>query len=175
MAGQTLPTTWPGVEPDTTIGQPHRQRRAVTGIPVVVGQTYTHSIDLRAEQDNRRAISYFSWYDDAWAGKGDSSDVSAWTNLVNGVAARISHTATAPAGATKCLVIVAIYTIGGTGNALAGERAWWDNLRLCGCVGCQLLRRNTRLRMDRDAESVTVRQQPHGAALLPVDGTKAIR
>lgn len=101
-----------------------------TGIPVVVGQTYTVSIDVKSEQDNRRAVVYFSWYDDAWAGKGNSSDFAVWTNLVNGAVTRISHTATVPAGATKCLVITAVYTIGGTGNSLTGERAWYDNLRL---------------------------------------------
>lgn len=99
------------------------------GFACVPGQPITGSIDVKCEQASRRLRGYWQWLDAA----GAVVSTNAANDLVRdtgtaGKLWRIAWTAVPPAGAVTARAIVAAMTV--SGNAVAGERVWFDRLRV---------------------------------------------
>jgi hypothetical protein len=97
------------------------------GFPCTAGTPVTAGIDVKSDQANRRVQMSFQWLD---AGNVLLSSTTA-TNAVSdtgaaGTVVRAVQTQIPPAGAVTCRVVITVATLGG--NAVTGEKTWFDNL-----------------------------------------------
>jgi hypothetical protein len=97
-------------------------------IPVTVGQPITGSVDVKCEQPNRKIGLYWQWLD-AGGGLLSSQDIHyAVTNTgTAGTTWRAWVTGVPPVGTVNARIIAGVYTV--SGNALIGEKVWYDNAR----------------------------------------------
>lgn len=98
-----------------------------SGFPVTAGQSVTASIDIKPEY-TRRCTVYLQWFNAS--GGVVSSSPATYTQIEAGQVMRLTTTATAPAGAAGVRVVCAVITV--TGNAVTGERVWYDRVRVGG-------------------------------------------
>lgn len=101
---------------------------ATTGLTVTPGQQISASVDVKVQLGDRRIQNAYFQYRDASNVNLSQSPAYPTTLLDAGVAKRINVTHTVPALAAYALFVVSIYTIVGGGNAVAGEKVWYDNL-----------------------------------------------
>ena len=90
------------------------------------GQTLAFGVDIKASQTSRRARGYITWRNSA--GTVLSSTTNVLLTLVKGTTARLLVSAVAPANAVTGTPVIRVETT--TGNALVGETAQFDHLKV---------------------------------------------
>lgn len=98
--------------------------------PCTAGTPITAAVDFRAERGPRKAEMYFQYFNAAGTSLGVGGRGFTITNTVAGQTYRVSRTDTPVASAAFCSLVVNVYTM--SGLATAGERVWFDNLRVGG-------------------------------------------
>jgi hypothetical protein len=89
--------------------------------PVVAGTPITVGVDVKVEQTNRTVYGYL-----AWLGGGGVSAQAEIPAGAPGTTVRLVLTGTPPSGTTQAYPVISVDAT--TGNALTGERVWFDNL-----------------------------------------------
>lgn len=100
-----------------------------TYFPVVAGQPVTASIDVKCEQADRIVTFYCEWLNGGTSlGIDTSTNYRLWGTGAANQVNRVNVTGIPAAGATQMRLYCSVFTK--SGNALTGERVWFDNLRV---------------------------------------------
>lgn len=102
-----------------------------TGFPCTPGVPIVASLDVRCEgAANKRILTAWQWLDSAGVVLSLDTAVTRGSDIIAGQVFRAVVTGTPPTGAASGRAIITVSTM--SGNAVVGERCWFDNARLGG-------------------------------------------
>lgn len=119
-------TTRTDQSPSITAGALAASGVSVAYIPATAGDTVTVSIDVKTEQAARKIRGFLQFYDSVSV-TSSSPTVTLVDSTAAGVVNRVTVSGVVPAGMNSVRLRLLVETL--AGNAITGERVWFDRIR----------------------------------------------